>query len=313
MPVQDYQNERLWGEGTLNGLAISVLLHVTAVFLMVIVSCMMPSTQTTSPLCMVDLLWEDTAGGAGGGESGTMRAGDGKPEPPAAPLAGALDEPTPERPDAVYLSDFADLQETPPPVPEKVQPPPKTVRPKAKPEPKPIRPEEPRSRPHAAASSRPKPDVGRAGAVDVTSAEHGKGAGSEDGSGSAPADSGQGSGTGLGTGAGTGSGGGAGHGSLEASFGSGNGPRFAVKTLPKYPRLARELGKEGTVLLRLTIDERGRLMDVEVLKRAGSGFDEEAVRAVRESSFSPARIDGKPVRCRARLPIRFVLNEAKKD
>jgi periplasmic protein TonB len=67
------------------------------------------------------------------------------------------------------------------------------------------------------------------------------------------------------------------------------------------------------VLLRLTIDERGRLLDVEVLKRAGSGFDEEAVKAVKDSSFSPAKMDGRPIRCRAQLPIRFVLNNAEKD
>jgi len=110
-----------------------------------------------------------------------------------------------------------------------------------------------------------------------------------------------------------GGGGRASEGPVDSSFGSGDGPRFVSKALPKYPRLARELGKEGTVLLRLTIDERGRLIDVEVVKRAGSGFDEEAVRAVKSSTFRPATRGGKPVMCTARLPIRFVLRSNGND
>lgn len=102
-------------------------------------------------------------------------------------------------------------------------------------------------------------------------------------------------------------------GPVDAAFGSGDGPRFLHKAMPRYPRLARELGKEGTVLLRLTIDERGSLTHVEVLQRAGSGFDEEAVRAARESRFSPARINGKAVACRAQLPVRFVLRSSEND
>jgi protein TonB len=111
----------------------------------------------------------------------------------------------------------------------------------------------------------------------------------------------------------SGEGGPASHGPVESSFGSGDGPRFLNKAAPKYPRLARELGKEGTVLLRLTIDERGCLLNVDVVKQAGSGFDEEAVRAVKSSTFSPAKKSGKPVMCRAQLPIRFVLRSAEND
>lgn len=308
--MQDYKNESLFGDGTLNGLAISVLLHLTALFLMVIVSVMLPRTQTPSPVCVVDLLVEDMAGGgAEGGESGAMRAGDGKPEPTSPPEAESVSEPELERPDAVYLSEVIDLPENPPPVQKKMETPREKPRPKPKPQPKPIRVEKPTTRPNAAASTHPRPEIGKADAADAPTADYGKGLGTENGSGSGLADSGKGHGTGHGVGAGIGTG----HGPLDASFGSGNGPRFATKALPKYPRLARELGKEGTVLLRLTIDERGRLMDVEVMKRAGSGFDEEAVRAVRDSSFTPARIDGKPVKCKAQLPIRFVLNGTERE
>jgi periplasmic protein TonB len=124
-------------------------------------------------------------------------------------------------------------------------------------------------------------------------------------------------GTGAGTAAspGDGSPGGAGNGSggkssMERTFGSPDGPSFLHKVVPCYPALAKRLAKEGTVLLRVTIDERGRPLGIEVLKNAGFGFDEEAVRAVKDSSFVPAKRDGKPLACSVLLPIRFVLKQS---
>ncbi len=312
MQARNYKGEDLFGDGVLNGLALSILFHATAFFLMVIIPFMLPSSQIPLPLCMVDLLLQDMTGGLGGGEEGAMRMGDGKPEPttppesidpPMEPEPAAESEP--EKPDAVYLSELKEPPETPPPIEKKVEEPKEKPKPKPKPQPKPVRVEKPSPRP----DDRPRIETARMGAQESPGGEVGKGMGTENGTGTGLADSGTGRGTGPGSGPGLGSG----HGPMEASFGSGNGPRFASKSLPKYPRLARELGKEGTVLLRLTIDDRGRLLDVEVLRRAGSGFDEEAVRAVRESSFSPAKINGRPVSCRAQLPIRFVLNSAEKD
>lgn len=107
--------------------------------------------------------------------------------------------------------------------------------------------------------------------------------------------------------AGNGSGG---KGSLERTFGSADGPSFLHKVIPCYPALAKRLEKQGTVLLRVTIDERGRPVEIEVLKKAGFGLDEEAVKAVKDSTFVPAKRDGKPLMCKALLPIRFVLKES---
>jgi protein TonB len=124
-------------------------------------------------------------------------------------------------------------------------------------------------------------------------------------------------GTGPGTAASSGDGppGGAGNdsegkGSLERTLGSPDGPSFLHKVVPSYPALAKRLEKEGTVLLRVTIDEQGRPLEIVVLKKAGFGFDEEAVKAVKDSSFVPAKRDGKPLACRALLPIRFVLTQS---
>ena len=101
-----------------------------------------------------------------------------------------------------------------------------------------------------------------------------------------------------------------GSGPSEIAFGSPNGPNFLTKVMPAYPVLARRLEKEGTVLLRVTIDERGCPVEIEVLRKAGFGFDEEAVKAVKDSTFTPAKLAGKPLACKALLPIRFVLKSS---
>jgi protein TonB len=103
---------------------------------------------------------------------------------------------------------------------------------------------------------------------------------------------------------------GSGGGSLEMGFGTSDGPRFLSKTMPAYPPVAKRLQKEGNVLLRVTIDERGRPVDVEIVKGAGFGFDEEAVKAVQCSTFVPAKKEGKPLACKVLLPIRFVLKQS---
>ncbi|MGA2402919.1 MAG: TonB family protein [Syntrophobacteraceae bacterium] len=129
--------------------------------------------------------------------------------------------------------------------------------------------------------------------------------------------SGQGAGTGAGTAGGSSDQGVAGGknapggaGPAEWAFGSPGGPSFLRKVLPCYPAIARKLEKEGTVLLRVTIDERGRPVEIEIIKKAGFGFDEEAVKAVKDSTFVPAKKEGKPLTCKALLPIRFVLKQS---
>lgn len=93
----------------------------------------------------------------------------------------------------------------------------------------------------------------------------------------------------------------------EVELGSGEGPKYLLRTLPVYPVMARRIGKEGKVVLRLTIDDKGNLSNVEVIENGGYGFTEAAVEAARKSSFLPALKDGKPVASRAILPIRFSL------
>lgn len=93
----------------------------------------------------------------------------------------------------------------------------------------------------------------------------------------------------------------------EVPFGSKAAPRFLRREIPIYPLMARRLGREGKVLLRLSIDEKGNLLSVDVIEKGGYGFTEAAVEAVRKSTFLPAKKDGKPIASQALLPIRFQL------
>lgn len=93
------------------------------------------------------------------------------------------------------------------------------------------------------------------------------------------------------------------------TFGDQNGPRFTKRVQPVYPLFARRAGREGRVVLQLSIDEEGKLVNIEVVVSAGNGFDDSAVKAIRRSSFSPAMVNGSPIRSRTELPVRFILTE----
>jgi len=93
----------------------------------------------------------------------------------------------------------------------------------------------------------------------------------------------------------------------EGMMGNNRGP-IPIKTVqPLYPKHARQKGMEGKVVLSLLIDRSGRLIDACVLEKAGHGFDEAALEAVRSWTFMPALQDGIPTTCRARITIRFPL------
>lgn len=65
--------------------------------------------------------------------------------------------------------------------------------------------------------------------------------------------------------------------------------KVSRRTEPGYPPAARRAGEEGTVRLRILVDERGAPRDVEVVK--GSGFsrlDQAAIDAVRKWRFIAA-------------------------
>ena len=75
-----------------------------------------------------------------------------------------------------------------------------------------------------------------------------------------------------------------------------------------YPEIARKAHVEGRVIVQVIVDENGNVRDAEIVRRAGAGLDEEAIRVISEhAEFTPARQDGKPVAVKVSLPITFTL------
>jgi protein TonB len=107
-----------------------------------------------------------------------------------------------------------------------------------------------------------------------------------------------------GTGAGTGYGYG---GIVDGQFGQGEGPSFVYREMPEYPFAARRLGKEGRVILRITIDAKGKLDDVEVVEASDRIFVDAAVDSMKKSKFLPGKRNGVPWRYRCKVVVRFAL------
>lgn len=62
-----------------------------------------------------------------------------------------------------------------------------------------------------------------------------------------------------------------------------------------YPPIALRMGIEGDVTLKIEVNSEGQVPRAEIVNSAGSGFDEEALKAVKQSQFDPAQKDGKNV------------------
>ncbi|MDA8256161.1 MAG: energy transducer TonB [Betaproteobacteria bacterium] len=80
------------------------------------------------------------------------------------------------------------------------------------------------------------------------------------------------------------------------------------RTAPNYPVPSRRMGETGTAVLRVELDEQGRVAAARVA--TGSGFDRldaAALAAVKTWRCNPAQRDGQPVRAVALQPFKFVL------
>lgn len=73
---------------------------------------------------------------------------------------------------------------------------------------------------------------------------------------------------------------------------------------PEYPLAAKEAGETGLVVLKVTIDEQGRVDDISVMK-GGAPFVEAALKAVKTWRYSPALLDGKAIRVYRIIKIPF--------
>ncbi|RAK66149.1 hypothetical protein DLM85_15765 [Hymenobacter edaphi] len=74
----------------------------------------------------------------------------------------------------------------------------------------------------------------------------------------------------------------------------------------KYPEEALRKRVAGKVLVQFVVDERGHLLDPQVVRGLGAGLDEEALRLVRIMPWwTPGLVGGQPVKVAVTLPIVF--------
>lgn len=74
-----------------------------------------------------------------------------------------------------------------------------------------------------------------------------------------------------------------------------------------YPDIAKRSGVQGRVFVKAFVDEEGKVFRVELLKGIGGGCDEEALKAVENTLFSPGKQRGKPVKVQVTIPVLFRL------
>ena len=77
---------------------------------------------------------------------------------------------------------------------------------------------------------------------------------------------------------------------------------------PTYPALSRRLGEEGKLVLRVELDEKGRVSKANVVETSTyRRLDQAALAVVKTWRCEPALRNGKPVRAIALQPFNFVL------
>ncbi len=88
-----------------------------------------------------------------------------------------------------------------------------------------------------------------------------------------------------------------------------SGVEYLQPPRPEYPALSRRMGEEGTVMLRILINERGRAERADIHKSSGvPRLDDAARQAALRAVFKPYTENGRPVPVYAILPISFQLD-----
>lgn len=81
---------------------------------------------------------------------------------------------------------------------------------------------------------------------------------------------------------------------------------FLTKNLV-YPQKAVEKGITGIVYISFSVDKKGNVSDLRVLRGIGGGCDEEAIRVIKLTSgkWKPGMQNGKPVKVTMNIPVKF--------
>ena len=210
-----------------------------------------------------------------------------KKPPPQPPKIERPKQPKP-------LAKSETVQSKPPPPP-----------PAALPKEEPVKPVE--TKPATTAKPEPTPEVAPTARVEGGGSE--AGAGNLFGKGDAAVVPGSGTAGGGGGTASSGLGRGLGAPGLSAPLRTNREAKPIQTVRAIYPPLALRMGMEGDVTLKIEVDAEGNVTKAEITKSGGPGFDEEALKAVKQSRFEPAQKDGKNVPAEFTYIYRFRLRK----
>jgi protein TonB len=121
---------------------------------------------------------------------------------------------------------------------------------------------------------------------------------------------GKGTGTGIGEGTGTGVGAGSGGGTGGGVYRPGSGiepPKLLHEVKPVYTEDARLRRLEGEVVMEIVVRRDGSVGDLRIIRGLGGGLNDQAMQAVRQWRFSPARRLASPVDVIVEVSVEFKL------
>lgn len=75
--------------------------------------------------------------------------------------------------------------------------------------------------------------------------------------------------------------------------------------MPTYPEWALDQGVQAVVEVLVTLNEQGKVSDIQFLRSGGKDFDESVRRSLKATRFKPLVEAGKPVPCRFRKKYNF--------
>lgn len=84
-------------------------------------------------------------------------------------------------------------------------------------------------------------------------------------------------------------------------------PEATEKVMPEYPAWAEEQGVTSRVLVMVTIDAEGKVIDARVERSGGKDFDQAALRAANRTRYKPFVEKGKPLPAKFTVAYEFVL------
>jgi len=82
---------------------------------------------------------------------------------------------------------------------------------------------------------------------------------------------------------------------------------------PVYPEQARKDAVEGTVWVKIWVDEQGNARKAAILKSDAEVLNQATIDAAMKWKFTPAVMGGKPVAVWVSIPFKFKMNEPKKN